>query len=188
MSVCRQERVRAADFPLLPFATSVYTRVFDPYGSQRLVDAYHATRSWIDTIGRAPEDVIFAGMSMDDPAIVPAAQCRYDLGVVFPFASTGIAADIARARGAALRVAPPSPLDVDRAGFSARRFAALELATLPIQGDLAAVGAAWQWLYATYLPGQRRLPAHHPAMELFVRLPEHIGWERFDLFACVPLA
>jgi len=181
----RAQRVRVA---VLPRSLFVYTRVFAPYGNQRLVDAYHATRQWLAAIDRAPEDVIFAGMSLDDPAVVPLAQCRYDLGVLFPFGSSGVVADIARARGAAMHVAPPSPPEVAAAGLSARRFAALELATVHLQGDLAAVDVAWQWLYRRWLPGQRRVPANLPAMELFVRLPEEIGWERFDLIACVPLA
>jgi hypothetical protein len=27
---------------------------------------------------------------------------------------------------------------------------------------------------------------HLPAMEMFVRVPEEIGWETFDLQACIP--
>lgn len=171
----------------LPRSLFVYTRVADPYGNQRLVAAYEAVRRWIDTIGRTPDDVVFAGMSLDDPAVTPRAQCRYDLGVLFPFATTGVIADIARARRAPLRPAPPSPAEIARAELSARRFPALDLVSVRCEGDLGVVAAAWQWLYATWLPGQRRMPAHHPAMELFVKLPEHIGWERFDLVACVPL-
>jgi len=181
-------RAQPVHVAVLPRSLFAYTRVFAPYGNQRLVDAYHATRQWLAAIERAPEDVIFAGMSIDDPAVVPPAQCRYDLGVLFPFATTGVVANIARARGGALRVAPPSPSEVAAAGLSARRFAALELATVHVQGDLTAVDIAWQWLYRRWLPGQRRMPANLPAMELFVRLPEEIGWERFDLLACVPLA
>lgn len=181
----RHLRVKAQNLPRSLF---VYTRVLAPYASNRLVEAYHAARSWLDEIGSAPAHVVFAGMSLDDPAVVPAKRCRYDLGILFPLATTGVVAAIGKLRGAALAVAPPSPVAVERGGFSARRFPALELATVHVDGDLGAVDVAWQWLYRTYLPRQRRLPAHHPAMELFVRLPEDIGWERFDIVACVPLA
>jgi len=178
-------RVRIRELPRSLF---VFTRVADPYGNQRLVDAYHATRRWLESLARPPHDVIFAGMSIDDPAVTPAKQCRYDLGVLFPFAATGVVADLARLRDHAPRIAPPSPADVDRGGLSARRFSALELATVHVRGDLAAVDVVWQWLYRTWLPRQRRFPANLPAMELFVRLPEEIGWEQFDLVAAVPLS
>jgi DNA gyrase inhibitor GyrI len=171
---------------VLPRSLFVFARVFDPYGAQRLVDEYHRLRGWLDEIGRL--DAIVAGMSLDDPAVVPAKQCRYDLGALFPFATDGVVAAIARARGVAARPVPPPPPVVERGGFSARRFPAIDLATLHVAGDLGAVDVAWNWLYRTYLPSQPRLPANQPAMELFVRLPEEIGWEKFDLFACVPLA
>ena len=181
----RDLRVRIRELPRSLF---VYTRVGNPYGSQRLVEAYHATRSWLDALGRPASDVIFAGMSIDDPAVTPAKLCRYDLGILFPFAATGVVADLAKLRGTGPRIAAPSPADVDRGGLSVRRFSALELATVHVRGDLGAVDVVWQWLYRTWLPGQRRMPANLPAMELFVRLPEEIGWERFDLVAAVPLS
>ncbi|HEU0036020.1 MAG TPA: helix-turn-helix domain-containing protein [Kofleriaceae bacterium] len=176
-----------AKLATLPRSLFVYTRVANPYGNQRLVEVYESTRRWLDAIGRTPDDVVFAGMSIDDPAVTPLAQCRYDLGIVFPMSATGVVADIARARRAPLVPALPSPVEVERAGLSVRRFAELDLVTVHCDGTLDVVAAAWTWLYGTYLPRQSRLPANHPAMELFVRLPEHIGWERFDLLACVPL-
>jgi hypothetical protein len=53
---------------------------------------------------------------------------------------------------------------------------------------MSAVDVAWQWLFRTYLPRQRRPPAKQPSMELFVSIPEEIGWEWFDLITVVPLA
>jgi AraC family transcriptional regulator len=180
-----QLRVRVVQ---LPRSLYVYTRVQAPYANNRLVEAYHGTRRWLDTIGRAPSQIVFAGMSQDDPAVVPPERCRYDMGILFPLATTGVFTVIAKARGTPLPVAPPSPADVERGRLSVRRFPAIDVATLHIDGDLAAVDVAWQWLYRTWLPKQQRLPANLPAMELFVRLPEEIGWERFDLVAAVPLS
>jgi AraC family transcriptional regulator len=170
----------------LPSSLFVYTRVIDPYGSPALIEIYNRTRAWLDAIGRTPDDVMFAGMSMDDPAVTPGPKCRYDLGIVFPMQASGIVADIARARGAPLRPALPSPAQCE--GFSVRRFRELDLVAVHCQGDLATEAAAWAHLYGTWLPNQTRLPANQPAMSLFVKLPEHIGWDRFDLFTCVPLA
>jgi AraC family transcriptional regulator len=184
-TAARGLRVRIRELPRSLF---VFTRVANPYGSQRLVEAYHATRSWLDSLGRPASDVIFAGMSIDDPAVTPAKRCRYDLGVLFPFAATGVVADLAKLRGTGPRIGSPSPIDAARGGLSVRRFPAVELATVHVTGDLGAVDVVWQWLYRTWLPNQRRTPANVPAMELFVKLPEEIGWEQFDLVAAVPLS
>jgi AraC family transcriptional regulator len=62
----------------------VYIRVFAPYGGTRLVDAYHSLIGWLADRRTDFRDVIFIGMSLDDPAVTPAENCRYDLGVAFP--------------------------------------------------------------------------------------------------------
>jgi AraC family transcriptional regulator len=176
----------------LPASVFVYRRVFDPYGSQRLVDAYHAIRAWV---GDRVDGVVFAGMSIDDPAVTPKERCRYDLGVLFPLiqgrrAGT-VYSHIEKLRnnpGALAGGGVPGPAEVSRAQLSARRFSPQTLATVHCDGDIGHVDLVWKWLYRCWLPEQHRLPANQPAMELFVQLPEHIGWERFDLLACVPLA
>src|SRR6185369_9578246 len=79
----------------------VYIRVFEPYGSSRLVDAYHALLAWLAARGTDIRDVVVIGMSLDDPAITPSANCRYDLGVAFPKAprAGGLLEEMLRARG-----------------------------------------------------------------------------------------
>src|SRR5262249_39348555 len=163
-------RVRLGELPASVF---VYTRVFDPYGSAKLVEAYTATRAWV---GDRVDHVVFAGMSLDDPSVTPKERCRYDLGVLFPL--RGIAgstyAEIEKLRDKRGLVGPsgvPPPHDVEQAGLSARRFAPQTLATVHCAGDLGRIDLAWKWLYRCWLPGQARLPANRPAMELFVRLP-----------------
>ena len=89
----RPMRVKVATLPRSLF---VYTRVANPYGSMKLVEVYEQTRRWVENV----DDVVFAGMSIDDPMVTPKEQCRYDLGVLFPMEATGVIADIARARRA----------------------------------------------------------------------------------------
>src|SRR5262249_10966429 len=62
----------------------VYARIFEPYGNTKLVDAYHSLTAWLTNRGIDLQDVVFIGMSLDDPSITPAKNCRYDLGVAFP--------------------------------------------------------------------------------------------------------
>jgi DNA gyrase inhibitor GyrI/AraC-like DNA-binding protein len=184
----KQERleVKLTRFPACRF---VYIRVHNPYGNQRLVEAYHQLMRWLAAQQVNVRDVVVIGMSQDDPAITPHEKCRYDLGVAFPsdaanagLSGTDLLAEVVRQRGGSLRKAPAETEE-----FSARQFRAGHLAAFRCQGDLAQVDRAWQYLYRCWLPSSRYEPAELPAMEVFVRLPEEIGWETFDLYACIPV-
>ena len=167
----------------------VYNRIYAPYANTRLVDAYHALLAWIAKRGTGAGDIVFIGMSQDDPSVTPAAKCRYDLGVAFARDAGGVLGEIVRARGRAAAPAAtlPSRPECDAAGLSIRDFDALELATIHCAGDLAQVGNAWQYLYRIWLPAGSHEPADLPAMEMFVRLPEEIGWQTFDMKLCIPV-
>ncbi|HJX26402.1 MAG TPA: GyrI-like domain-containing protein, partial [Thermoanaerobaculia bacterium] len=111
--------------------------------------------------------------------------CRYDLGVAFPMAAPrGLFADVFRARERdprAARVLPPERVEAERHGLSLRDFEPCSVATVRCTGDLSKVDHAWQALYSVWLPRSGDEPLDLPAMELFVRIPEEIGWETFDL-------
>jgi AraC-like DNA-binding protein/DNA gyrase inhibitor GyrI len=166
----------------------VYLRVFAPYGNTKLVDAYHALTAWLANRSTDVRDVVFIGMSLDDPTVTPLENCRYDLGVAFPVERAGMLAEIVRGRGRAGAAGPaPGRSESARAGFSLREFEPLELATTHVAGDLGQAARAWQYLYRVWLPDSAFEPANLPAMEAFVRLPEEIGWETFDLQTCIPV-
>jgi len=162
----------------------VYHRILAPYGGTRLVDSYHALIGWLGEHGIDLRDVVFVGMSLDDPSITAADRCRYDLGVAFPREAAGLLGGIVRARG---RKAGAS-FEGDAPGFSLRDFEALEMAAFHCVGDLGEAGRAWQYLYRVWLPTSGLEPADLPAMEMFVRLPEEIGWQTFDLQIAIPVA
>jgi len=138
----------------------VYIRIFDSYGNQKLVDAYNVLAAWRAQRGGGQ----FIGMSLDDPSITPAENCRYDLGVAFQ------------------KDYPESVF-----GFTIRDFQPMQIASLHCVGDLAWVDRAWHYLYRVWLPSTSFEPADMPAMEMFLKLPEEIGWETFDLEACIPV-
>jgi AraC-like DNA-binding protein/DNA gyrase inhibitor GyrI len=151
----------------------VYIRVFAPYSGTALPDAYYKLIGWLANRGTSYRDVVFIGMSLDDPSITPAANCRYDLGVAFGLGSA--------------RATPPSVAECRRDGFSIRALGPMEIASIHCKGDLEQVARAWQYLYRIWLPAGRYQPADLPAMELFVRIPEEIGWQTFDLKTCIPV-
>jgi AraC family transcriptional regulator len=178
---------------LAPFGSFryVYTRIFAPYASTRLVDAYHALIAWLADRHTDFRDVVVIGMSLDDPSITPAENCRYDLGAAFatdagPDTNLG---QIFRSRGRGPRgAAPPDASECAARGFTIRDLASLEIAAIHCAGDLGLVDRAWHYLYRVWLPSVSFEPADLPAMEVFIRLPEEIGWETFDLQACLPVA
>ncbi|SPF43515.1 putative Transcriptional regulator, AraC family [Candidatus Sulfopaludibacter sp. SbA4] len=190
-------RVRLGRFSAFRY---VYIRVFAPYGNTRLVDAYHALIRWLADRRTDVRDVVFIGMSLDDPAVTPSENCRYDLGVAFPEqtgpkqagpkqSGAGLLGEIIRSRGhQSVAVPHPDASECCPRGFSIRDLESQEIAAVHCAGDLGYVDRAWHYLYRIWLPSVAFEPADLPAMEVFVRLPEEIGWQTFDLQACIPVA
>jgi AraC family transcriptional regulator len=167
----------------------VYIRIFAPYANTRLVDAYHKLTAWLAGRGTDLRDVAIIGMSLDDPSLTPPEKCRYDLGAAFPKPGgrEEMLGEIVRARGRAVAGTPPEQSECRRGGFSVRDFESLEMAAIHCDGDLGHMARAWHYLYRIWLPASGREPADLPAMEIFVRLPEEIGWQKFDLQTCIPV-
>lgn len=129
-------------------------------------------------------------MSQDDPAITPSEKCRYDLGVAFPekFADLGIVGEIIRSRqGTGRSLLMPNRAECENFGLTIRDLEAETVAAIHCVGDLSLVDCAWQYLFRIWLPASGYQPANLPAFEVFARTPEDIGWETFDLHACLPL-
>jgi AraC family transcriptional regulator len=168
----------------------VYVRVFAPYGGTGLADAYYALLAWLAGRGTDTRDVVFIGMSLDDPSVTPAPNCRYDLGVAFPqeHRRDEMLGGIVRSRGRlGPAVALPGSAECGRGGLSMRDLESRAVASIHCNGDLTQVGSAWQYLYRVWLPAGKYEPADRPAMEVFVRIPEEIGWKTFDLKTCIPV-
>jgi AraC-like DNA-binding protein/DNA gyrase inhibitor GyrI len=181
-------KVRVSRFEAFRY---VYTRVFAPYSSQRLVEAYHALLAWLADRGTDIQDVVVIGMSLDDPAITPLEKCRYDLGAAFlrQPAARGLLAGILKSRGRPAMDKPlPAASDCEERGFSIRDLECQDVAGIHCAGDLGHIDRAWHYLYRLWLPSAALEPADLPAMEVFVRLPEEIGWETFDMQVCIPVA
>jgi AraC family transcriptional regulator len=179
-------RVRVHRFKAFRY---VYSRIYAPYANTRLVDCYHALIAWLAERRTDIRDVVVIGMSQDDPAITPSENCRYDLGIAFPQQPGGIPGEIVRSRGraAAPLVSLPTQSECDAPGLSIRDFESQQIVSFHCVGDLAHVDRAWHYLYRIWLPSGAFEPAELPAMEMFVRLPEEIGWETFDLQTCIPV-
>jgi len=167
----------------------VYARIFAPYGSSRLVERYHALTAWLTKRRTDLREIVFIGMSLDDPSITPSEHCRYDLGIAFPQERGGILGDIIRSRvGPARAVATlPEQSECEAQGLTMRDLTPGQAVSIHCVGDITQEERAWHYLYRIWLPSSGFVPADLPAMELFVRLPEEIGWQTFDLETCIPV-
>lgn len=168
----------------------VYVRIFDPYGNERVMSGYHSLVHWLAQRQTALDDVVMIGMSQDDPTITPAEKYRYDLGVAFPKSAEdqGIVGEILKARRRTGRSwLLPKRAECEAFGLTVRDFEAEAVAVLHCVGDLSVVSYAWQYLFRIWLPNSGYQPANMPAFEVFVRTPEEIGWETFDLYGCLPI-
>jgi AraC family transcriptional regulator len=147
-----------------PAQQLAYIRVQNPYAQpERIVQAYASLLAWVDA--RTQRGTLI-GMSQDDPDVTPPELCRYDVCMTVP-----------------------ETLQADD-GVSVRTLPACCLATLHCIGDIAQVDKAWQYLYRHWLPNSGYVPDNLPAMEIYVRTPNEIGWEHFDLecaIAIVPM-
>jgi AraC family transcriptional regulator len=181
-------KVRVAMNPLGAFRY-VYFRVFEPFRSNGVAEAYRALMSWLAECGTDFRDVVFIGMSLDDPSVTPAANCRYDLGIAFPQqpGRGDVMQKILQSRGRVKPVPPPTPAECRRANFSVRDFDSQDAGSIHCAGDIGHVARAWQYLYRVWLPAGVFEPADLPAMEFFIQIPEEIGWEKFNLQISIPV-
>jgi DNA gyrase inhibitor GyrI len=76
---------------------------------------------------------------------------------------------------------------VKPSALTRREFEAEAIAVIHCVGDLSLVSYAWQYRFRIWLPASLYQPADMPAFEVFARTPEEIGWETFDLYACLPI-
>jgi DNA gyrase inhibitor GyrI len=165
----------------------VYRSVFSAHANPGLVEQYHAMQEWLKTRGTNAAGVVFVGMSQDDPAITPPEKSRYDLGIAFGRGADGLLGTIVRSRNGARLAEPPSRAECAEAGLIVRDFKSRELAVMRCAGDLGHVLRAWQYLYRIWLPSSAFEAADWPAMEMFVRLPEEIGWNTFEMEIAIPV-
>ncbi len=104
------------------------------------------------------------GMSWDNYETTPLELVTYDLGFVVP--------------------ASFEP----RAGLTCVDLPAHDAVTVRCAGELRLVADAWDFLYERWLPEHEREPDSLPTMKWFVRRPDEIGWDRWEVDCAIPLA
>jgi len=137
-----------------------YRRVTRPFEGTAVVDAAAELVAWAEARGVAGGQ--WLGYMWDDPDVVPLERCRYDVGVVV---------DDVAVEGTVGRLELP----------------AMTVAELALDGDLALEQRALDWLYGTWLPRSRCLPADLPCFEAWDGRPFAHGTAHFVLRLWLPV-
>jgi len=141
-----------------------YVRVVGSYlKPEEMMKAFRRLEAWALRSGIDRQRSLLIGMSMDDPEIVPLAKCRYDF-----------------CRTVATRPLP-------RQGISFTTLPACDWAVCHLQGGLELFDRAYNYLFKHWLPHSGYQPAPLPGMEIYRQHPDDIGWDRFDIDACIPI-
>lgn len=145
----------------LPARTVAYIRVHRPYEGSGVSDAAHALMAWAE--GRGWADGQWLGYQWDDPEIVSLDACRYDVGVTVPASF--------RAEGRVGRLALPP----------------MQVAELPLDGDIGLVMRALDWTFGTWLPRSAYVPDDQPCFEAWHGRPYADGTDRFRVRVQLPV-
>ncbi len=156
------------DFPVrivqLPALRVAYIRCFGLYlDMQKGIDAYQRLMAWVNAEALMTPETLVIGMSPDDPEITPLDKCRYDLCVTV-----------------ADNIKPDGEINV-------MTIPSVTYAMHHCVGDIQQFDRAWNYFFKVWLPASGYQPASQPAMEIYLKRPEEIGWETFDIECCVPV-
>ena len=148
----------------LPARTVAYIRVLDPYRSTAVVDAIERLIDWAEQRGLA--DGAWLGYMWEDPEIVALEDCRYDVALVIDESQFNF-----RPQGEIGRFEFPS----------------MQVADVPICGDIQLEQRAIDWLFGTWLPRSGFVPDDQPAFEAWNGRPFAHGHEYFELSCQLPV-
>lgn len=154
----------AVDIVERPAAVLAVARAWGGYlDPGALLSALERLQGWARHAGLPVTGGRLAGASRDDPEVTPLSRCRYDFRLE-------IDETIVPPRGLSRGHRPPGRWAVHH-----------------VEGDMAAVDRAWNLLFKSWLPAAGLALRDEPAEEVYLRIPEEIGWDRFDLLCCVPV-
>ncbi len=150
-------KVRIRD---LPARSVAYIRVRNPYKADAVVKAVHRLVAWADRHGLG--DGQWLGYQWENPELVPLKDCVYHVAVE---AERFVAAG-----------------EVGR-----YRYPKMTVAQVEIRGGIDLELRALQWLYGVWLPRSGYVPDDHPCFEAWIGRPFAHGYERFELYAWLPV-
>jgi len=156
----RKEDTMSVAVRTLPGYHVAYMRYVGPYGDRGIPDLWRRLRQWMGTRGLDPATTLRLGIGYDDAAITDPAKCSYDACAV-------VAADFAADRWVNL-------MDVPAGRFAVASF----------RGTAATIQAAWEQLFARWLPDSGCQPDDRAGLELYRGAPESASRRGRGVFRC----
>jgi len=147
----------------MPAQRLAYVRVYVAYQPNAILAGYQRLITWYQEQGGKLAQAMLFGMSQDDPEITPRELYRFDWCISVP-EDWKIEGDIHE-----------------------WRFPECHIAYVQCIGDIYKEMRAYALPIYYWLPRSRFQPDNLPAMEIYCRLPEEIGWETFDIECAVPV-
>lgn len=140
-----------------------YVRMRTWFDVAVLKDGFAELTAWFDRQGIDWTALPLVGMSWDNYETTPLERVQYDLAFAVP---EGVSAS--------------GPVAL----YTLPAFHAVEV---HCQGELSAVGQAWDYLYEEWFPTSDWEPADLPAMKRFRSRPDELGWSSWDLDCSIPI-
>jgi AraC family transcriptional regulator len=141
-----------------------YMRYVGPYGAHGIPELWGRLQRWIATHDLGPGPRVTLGIAHDDPSITAPERCRYDACVVVP-------RDFKADRWVNATDIPPG------------RYAVCDFV-----GTAHEIEAAWDRVYAGWLPGSGYQPDDRPCVEVYRGDPSVTGKPGvFRCELCVPV-
>lgn len=145
----------------LPARTVAYIRVSDPYHGDGVVKAAERLLKWAEE--RQLADGQWLGYQFENPKVTALEDCHYYVAVEVE-----------------QRFQP--------AGEIGRyRFPAMLVAEVAMKGDIYREIRLFQWLYGSWLPRSRYVPADQPSLEAWKGKPFEHGLQHFELSVQLPI-
>lgn len=160
----RMEEVMDVRVRELPAQHVVYMRYVGPFGPHGIPELWKRFGKWMEAHGFSMATTIRLGVARDDPSIAPAEKCRYDACLVVP-------EDFQPDRW------------VNVTDIPAGKYAVAEFT-----GTAHEIEAAWESVFAGWLPNSGYQPDDRPCFELYrgsVEVDGKAGVFRCEL--CLPV-
>ncbi len=152
------QTVQIINRPAMRLATISTQGIF---GLDDLSTGYNRLCDWMTDQNLELDRSALVGASFDNYRTTPADRIRYTFGFEIPD-------------------------DFDASGpVNLRVLPAFAAAAVSIDGPLSTIADAWDHIYDQWFPARPWSPAGLPALKLFHRRPDEIGWEHFELDCAV---
>lgn len=146
-----------------PARRLAYVRVRAPFVGPAMHAGYGRLTSWLTTSAVDWRSRELVGLSWDNYETTPIDLVNYDLGFTVP--------DDLQADGE----------------FGIHVLPAMKSAEVHCVGPLSRIAVAWDHLYDGWLPSSVFEPDAFPGLKRFRQRPDELGWETYDLDACLSI-